>query len=203
MKIICIGRNYSEHAKELNNEVPGDPVVFMKTRSAILLPGKPLYYPEFSDDIHYECELVVKICKNGKYVQQKFARNYYDAVTVGLDFTARDIQQQQKAKGLPWEIAKAFDCSAAVGEFIPISKGMDMNNLNFQLKLNDKVVQDGNSSQMLFNIDRIIEYVTMYFTLNIGDLIFTGTPAGVGPITIYDKLEGFIEGQKLLHVDIR
>jgi 2-keto-4-pentenoate hydratase/2-oxohepta-3-ene-1,7-dioic acid hydratase in catechol pathway len=203
MKIICIGRNYSEHAKELKNEVPTDPVVFIKPKSAILFPEKPLYYPEFSDNVQYECELVFKICKNGKYVQEKFAHNYYNAVTVGIDFTARDLQEKQKAKGLPWEIAKAFDGSAAVGEFIPITKDMDINNIKFHLNQNSKPVQNGNSADMLFSIGRIIEYVTTYFTLNIGDLIFTGTPAGVGPIAIYDKLEGFIEGQKLLHVDIR
>jgi 2-keto-4-pentenoate hydratase/2-oxohepta-3-ene-1,7-dioic acid hydratase in catechol pathway len=203
MKIICIGRNYSEHAKELKNEVPTDPVVFIKPKSAILFPEKPLYYPEFSDNVQYECELVFKICKNGKYVQEKFAHNYYNAVTVGIDFTARDLQEKQKAKGLPWEIAKAFDGSAAVGEFIPITSGMDINNIKFHLNQNSKPVQNGNSADMLFSIGHIIEYVTTYFTLNIGDLIFTGTPAGVGPIAIYDKLEGFIEGQKLLHVDIR
>ena len=203
MKIICIGRNYSEHAKELKNEVPTDPVVFIKPKSAILFPEKPLYYPEFSDNVQYECELVFKICKNGKYVQEKFAHNYYNAVTVGIDFTARDLQDKQKAKGLPWEIAKAFDGSAAVGEFIPITKNIDINNIKFQLNQNSKPVQNGTSADMLFSIGRIIEYVTTYFTLNIGDLIFTGTPAGVGPIAIYDKLEGFIEGQKLLHVDIR
>lgn len=203
MKIICIGRNYGEHAKELNHDVPEEPVVFMKPKSAVLFPGKPLYYPEFSDDIHYECELVVRICKNGKYVQEKFAGKYYDAITVGLDFTARDLQQKQKAKGLPWEIAKAFDGSAAIGDFIPITKEMDIKNINFQLKVNDKIAQTGNSSDMIFTIDKIIEYVSGFFTLNIGDVIFTGTPSGVGPISVYDKLEGYVEGQKLLHVDIR
>lgn len=203
MKIICIGRNYSEHAKELNNAIPEEPVIFMKPKSALLLAGKPLYYPEFTDDLHYECELVVKICKNGKFIQERFARKYYNEVSVGLDFTARDLQQQQKSRGLPWEIAKAFDGSAAVGEFIPITPDMNMDNLRFQLKLNEEVVQDGNSKDMLFNIDQIIEYVSGYFTLNIGDLIFTGTPAGVGPLNVYDTLEGFLEGEKLLEVKIR
>lgn len=203
MKIICIGRNYGEHAKELNHDVPEEPVVFMKPKSAVLFPGKPLYYPEFSDDIHYECELVIRICKNGKYVQEKFANKYYDAITVGLDFTARDLQQKQKAKGLPWEIAKAFDGSAAIGDFIPITKEMDIKNIDFQLKVNDKIAQTGNSADMIFTVDKIIEYVSGFFTLNIGDVIFTGTPAGVGPINVYDKLEGYIGGQKLLHVDIR
>lgn len=203
MKIICIGRNYSEHAKELKNDIPTEPVIFMKPKSAVLFPDKPLYYPEFTDDLHYECELVVKISKNGKYIQEKFAHKYYNAITVGLDFTARDIQQKQKEKSLPWEIAKAFDGSAAIGNFIPFPEGSNINNINFELKLNDKTVQVGNSSDMIFNINQILEYVSQYFTLNIGDVIFTGTPAGVGPVNVYDKLEGFIEGQKLLHVDIR
>ncbi|MBS1772001.1 MAG: fumarylacetoacetate hydrolase family protein [Bacteroidetes bacterium] len=203
MKMICIGRNYAEHAKELNNEVPSDPVIFLKPRSALLFPDKPLYYPEFTDDLHYECELVVKICKNGKYIKEKFAPKYYNEITVGLDFTARDLQQKQKAKGLPWEIAKAFDCSAALGKFIPITPDMNLNNIKFHLKLNDKVVQDGNSADMIFNINKIVEYVSQYFTLNIGDVIFTGTPAGVGPVSVYDKLEGFIGSEKLLDVDIR
>ncbi|OSZ78325.1 2-hydroxyhepta-2,4-diene-1,7-dioate isomerase [Chitinophagaceae bacterium IBVUCB1] len=203
MKIICIGRNYSEHAKELNSEVPTEPVIFMKPKSALLFPEKPLYYPEFSDDIHYECELVVRICKNGKYIQEKYAHKYYNAITVGLDFTARDVQQRQKEKGLPWEIAKAFDGSAALGEFIPIDANTNIDNINFELKLNDRTVQKGNTNEMLFSVHQILEYVSQYFTLNIGDVVFTGTPAGVGPVNVYDKLEGFIEGQKLLHVDIR
>lgn len=203
MKIICIGRNYSEHAKELNNEVPTEPVIFMKGKNAILFPDKPLYYPEFTDDLQYECELVVKINKNGKYIQKKFAHKYYNQVTVGLDFTARDLQQKLKSKGLPWELAKAFDGSAAVGSFVDITPAMNVANLNFQLKLNNTVVQDGYTKDMIFSVDAIIEYVSKFFTLNIGDLIFTGTPAGVGSLTVYDKLEGYLEGQKLLEVDIR
>lgn len=203
MKIICIGRNYSEHTKELNNEVPTEPVIFMKPKSALLFPEKPLYYPEFTDDLQYECELVVRISKNGKYIQEKFASKYYNALSVGLDFTARDVQQRQKEKGLPWEIAKAFDQSAAVGQFIPIEPDMDVNNLNFYLKVNDQIVQKGNSGDMLFSINKIIAYVSIYFTLNIGDLIYTGTPAGVGSLNVYDKLEGYLEDQKLLQVEIR
>lgn len=203
MKIICIGRNYSEHAKELNNEVPTEPVIFMKPKSALLFPEKPLYYPEFTDDLQYECELVVRISKNGKYIQEKFASKYYNAISVGLDFTARDVQQRQKEKGLPWEIAKAFDQSAAVGQFISIEPDMDVNNLNFYLKVNDQIVQKGNSGDMLFSINKIIAYVSIYFTLNIGDLIYTGTPAGVGSLNVYDKLEGYLEDQKLLQVEIR
>ena len=203
MKIICIGRNYAEHAKELNNEVPDEPVIFMKPKNALLIPDKPLYYPEFTDDLQYECELVVKIHKNGKYIQERFARKYYNEISVGIDFTARDLQQRQKAKGLPWEIAKSFDASAAVGSFIALTPDLDLNNIDFELKLNDEPVQHGNSGDMLFSINNIIEHVSKYFTLNIGDLIFTGTPAGVGSLTVYDKLEGYINGEKLLHVDIR
>ncbi|MGN6477094.1 MAG: fumarylacetoacetate hydrolase family protein [Flavipsychrobacter sp.] len=203
MKIICIGRNYAEHAKELNNDVPTEPVIFIKPRTALLFPEKPLYYPEFTDDLQYECELVYKICKNGKYIKEKFAHKYYNAVTVGIDFTARDLQQKLKSKGLPWDLAKAFDGSAAVGEFMPISADMDLDNINFSLKRNGETVQQGNSHDMIFTIDQIIEYVSMYFTLNIGDLIFTGTPAGVGPVNVYDELEGYIADQKLLFVDIQ
>lgn len=203
MKIICIGRNYAEHAKELNNDVPSEPVIFMKPKNALLLPNKPMFYPEFTDDLQYECELVVKVCKNGKYIQSKFAHKYYNEVSVGLDFTARDVQKKLKSKGLPWEISKAFDASAAVGSFVPISKEINIQNLNFELKLNDKTVQTGNTSDMIFTIDDIIEYVSQYITLNIGDLIFTGTPVGVGAVTPYDKLEGYLEGEKLLEVEIR
>jgi 2-keto-4-pentenoate hydratase/2-oxohepta-3-ene-1,7-dioic acid hydratase in catechol pathway len=203
MKIICIGRNYAEHAKELNNDVPEEPVIFMKPKSALLLADKPLYYPEFTDDLHYECEVVVKICKNGKFIQEKFARKYYSEITVGLDFTARDLQQKQKSKGLPWEIAKAFDGSAAVGQWLPITPEMNLGDLHFELKLNDETVQSGHTQDMIFNINKIIEYVSGFFTLNIGDLIFTGTPAGVGPLNVYDKLEGYLENEKLLEVKIR
>jgi 2-keto-4-pentenoate hydratase/2-oxohepta-3-ene-1,7-dioic acid hydratase in catechol pathway len=203
MKIICIGRNYAEHARELNNDVPSDPVIFMKPKTALLMPDKHLYYPEFTDDLQYECELVVKISKNGKYIQEKFARKYYNEISVGLDFTARDLQQRQKEKGLPWEIAKAFDSSAAAGSFVPLNQSMKLDDLHFELKLNDKTVQEGHTRDMIFGVNRIIEYASQFFTLNIGDLIFTGTPAGVGPVNVYDKLEGYLEGQKLLEVNIR
>ncbi|HEY9177626.1 MAG TPA: fumarylacetoacetate hydrolase family protein [Flavipsychrobacter sp.] len=203
MKIICIGRNYADHAKELNNEVPTQPVIFMKPKSALLLPGKPFYYPEFTDNIHYECELVVKICKNGKYIREKFAHKYYDAVTVGIDFTARDLQEQLKAKGLPWELAKAFDGSAVVGEFISITPDIDLNNLQFELHKNGERVQAGDTKNMIYTINEILEFVSQYISVNIGDLIFTGTPAGVGAITVYDKLDGYLGGEQLLHVDIR
>ena len=203
MKIICIGRNYSEHAKEMNSESPKEPILFLKPKNALLLADKPLYYPEFTDDLHYECELVIKINKNGKYIQEKFARKYYNEVTVGIDFTARDLQQRLKEKGLPWEISKSFDGSAAVGQFIPLTEEKRINDLNFSLKLNDQVVQKGYSGDMTFQVNKIIEYPSRFFTLNIGDLIFTGTPAGVGPVNVYDKLECFLEDQKVLEVNIR
>jgi len=203
MKIICVGRNYADHAKELKNDVPTEPVIFMKPKGALLLPTKPLYYPEFTKDLHYECEVVVRICKNGKFIQEKFANKYYDEVTLGIDFTARDVQEQQKKKGLPWEIAKAFDGSAAVGAFTLLGEGVDINNLAFQLKKNNETVQEGNTSDMLFTVDKIITYVSKFFTINIGDLIFTGTPAGVGPVAVNDKLEGYMLGKKVLEAEIR
>jgi acylpyruvate hydrolase len=203
MKILCIGRNYADHAKELQNDVPKEPVIFMKPKSALLLPEKPLYYPEFTDDLQYECEVVIRINKNGKFIQEKFARKYYEEVTLGIDFTARDLQREQQKKGLPWEIAKAFDGSAAVGKFVPITAETDVNNLAFQLKLNGETVQDGHTRDMLFPVDKIIAYVSQYFTINIGDLIFTGTPAGVGQVMGGDKLEGILQGNKVLEVDVR
>ncbi len=203
MKIICVGRNYAEHAKELNNEVPKEPVIFIKPKAAMLLPEKPLYYPEFTDDLQYECEVVVKICKNGKHIQEKFANKYYDQVTLGIDFTARDLQNNLKSKGLPWEISKGFDGSAAVGTFSPITGETNMRNLSFQLKQNGETVQDGNSRDMIFSIDRVIAYVSKFFTINIGDMIFTGTPSGVGAVNPGDKLEGILQGSKVLEVEIR
>ena len=203
MKIICIGRNYADHAKELKNDLPAEPVIFMKPKNALLLPTKPLYYPDFTKDLHYECEVVVKLCKNGKFIQEKYAHKYYDEISLGIDFTARDVQDQQKKKGLPWEIAKAFDGSAAVGNFVPLNETTVLMDLDFQLKLNDNVVQDGHTRDMIFPIDDIIAYVSRYFTLNIGDLIFTGTPAGVGPVKVDDKLEGYLQGNKVLEVIIK
>ena len=203
MKIICVGRNYAEHAKELNNDIPKEPVIFMKPKGALLLPEKPLYYPEFTDDLQYECEVVVKICKNGKHIQEKFANKYYDQVTLGIDFTARDLQNDLKKKGLPWEIAKGFDGSAAVGAFVPITVETDVHNLAFQLKKNDETVQDGHTRNMLFSVDKIIAYVSKFFVINIGDMIYTGTPAGVGPVQPGDKLEGILQGNKVLEVEIK
>lgn len=200
MKIICIGRNYAEHAKELKNEVPDKPVLFLKPQTALLKDNKPFYHPEWSSDIHYEAELVLKVSKQGKYIEEKFAHKYYNEVTVGIDFTARDLQSQQKAKGLPWEIAKAFDNSAAVGSFAPLT---DKRPVLFSLNLNGTQVQHGTTDDMLFSFDKIIAYASQFFTLQLGDLIYTGTPAGVGPVKIGDRLEGFLEGNKVLDFEIK
>lgn len=203
MKIICIGRNYTEHITELKNERPTEPVVFMKPDSAILLKQHPFVIPEFSSDIHHEIEIVVKINKVGKYIEPKFAHKYYEEVTVGIDFTARDLQSKLKEKGLPWEKAKAFDGSAVVGEFLDKSQFSSLENLTFELTNNNKTVQKGNSSFMLWQIDELIAYVSQYFTLKIGDLIFTGTPAGVAAVAEDDVLEGFLEGQKLFRIQVK
>jgi 2-keto-4-pentenoate hydratase/2-oxohepta-3-ene-1,7-dioic acid hydratase in catechol pathway len=203
MKIICVGRNYAEHAKELGNAVPEAPVLFMKAKNALLQPGRAFYYPEFSKDVHYEAELVVKICKNGKHVAEKFARKYYEQITVGLDFTARDLQQKQKEKGLPWEIAKAFDDSAVVGQFVVIPEGQNVQDYHFELRKNGAVVQQGHAADMLTTIDKVIAYASTFFSLNTGDLLFTGTPAGVGPIAVGDRLEGFLEGKPVLDIFVK
>jgi 2-keto-4-pentenoate hydratase/2-oxohepta-3-ene-1,7-dioic acid hydratase in catechol pathway len=203
MKIICIGRNYSEHAKEMNAQVPEAPVFFMKPDTALLKDNAPFYHPDFSSDIHHELELVVKISKAGKHIQAQFAHNYFNEISVGIDFTARDIQANCKAKGLPWEIAKAFDNSAPIGKFLPVSKFNGMNNLSFSLLKNGHQVQQGNSSDMLFNIDQIIEYVSKFVTLKVGDLIYTGTPAGVSAVKIGDVLEASLEGETLLKFEIK
>ncbi|MBS1614760.1 MAG: fumarylacetoacetate hydrolase family protein [Bacteroidetes bacterium] len=203
MKIICVGRNYSEHAKELGNAIPEVPILFMKARNALLQPERAFYYPEFSKDIHYEAELVIRICKNGKHIAEKFAHRYYDQCSIGIDFTARDLQQQQKAKGLPWEIAKAFDSSAAVGTFVPIPAEKGVQDLGFELSKNGSIVQHGYTGDMLHSVHQIIAYSSTFFSLNTGDLLFTGTPSGVGPIAVGDVLEGWLEGEKLLHLDIR
>lgn len=203
MKIICVGRNYAEHAKELGNAVPEAPVLFMKAKNALLQPGRSFYYPDFSKDIHYEAELVVKICKNGKHIAEKFARKYYNQITVGIDLTARDLQQKQKEKGLPWEIAKAFDDSAAVGTFTEIAERTNVQDYRFELRKNAQVVQQGWAGDMLNSIDKVIAYASSFFSLNIGDLIFTGTPAGVGPVAVSDRLEGFLEGERVLTLDVK
>ena len=203
MKIICIGRNYIDHAKELNNAVPEKPVFFMKPDTALLLKHNPFFYPSFSNNVQYETELVVKIDRNGKHVEEKFAHKYYSEIGIGIDFTARDLQAEAKKKGLPWEIAKAFDQSAPVGEFIHKEKLTALNNINFSLKINGKVRQQGNSNDMIFTFDHIIAYVSQFITLRTGDLIFTGTPKGVGPIKIDDHFEAFIEDQKLLEFNVK
>ncbi len=193
MKIICIGRNYAEHARELNNPVPtAAPVVFMKPPSALLVNEKPFYYPDFTKDLHHELEIVLKICKNGKSVQPEFASGYYEEIGLGIDFTARDVQEELKKKGHPWEIAKGFDNSAVLGKFVPLEKVNNDGNIEFQLKKNGEVVQHGNTRDLLFTFDQLIVYVSKYFKLLQGDLIFTGTPAGVGPVQPGDLLEGFI-----------
>jgi len=197
MKIICIGRNYTEHAKELNNPVPEKPVFFMKPDSALLLKNRHFFIPEFSNDVHHEIELVVRINRLGKHIEKQFAHRYYNEIGLGVDFTARDIQKECKAKGLPWEISKAFDHSAVLSNFKKKSELGNLTNLNFELLKNNKVVQSGNSGDMLFQIDELIEYLSQYVTLKIGDLIYTGTPAGVGPVKINDHLIGKLEGETM------
>jgi 2-keto-4-pentenoate hydratase/2-oxohepta-3-ene-1,7-dioic acid hydratase in catechol pathway len=203
MKLICIGRNYTDHIKELENEKPTDPVVFLKPDTAILLKKQPFFIPDFSDEVHHEVEVLVKINKVGKLIDKKFAHKYYDEIGLGIDFTARDLQTQLKAKGLPWEKAKAFDGSAVIGKWLPKTQFHDINNMSFSLKKNDEVVQQGNTELMLWKIDELIEYVSKYFTLKIGDIIFTGTPAGVGKIFANDRLTGYIENEALFSIKIK
>jgi len=204
MKIICVGRNYAAHAKELNNKVEDEPVIFLKPETALILPRQPFFYPSFSSDVHYECELVVRICKVGKNISEKFAHRYYNEVTLGIDFTARDLQSKLKAKGLPWELAKGFDGSAPVGRFIDKNQlNKPVNDLNFQLMVNREIRQSGHTANMLFHVDRIISFVSSYYTLKIGDLIFTGTPEGVGPVKPGDHLEAILEGNSVLQVHVR
>lgn len=203
MKIFCVGRNYADHAKELKNDVPDEPVIFMKPKSALLQPHTPFYYPEFTNELHYECELVLRIAKNGKYIQEKFANKYYDAITVGIDFTARDIQSELKQKGLPWEKAKAWDNSAVVGKWVPLSGLKNKDAINFTMHKNKETVQSGNSADMLFDFDYIVSYISSFFSINIGDLIFTGTPAGVGEAVVGDELEGFLEEQSLFALEVK
>jgi acylpyruvate hydrolase len=198
MKIIAIGRNYAEHAKELNNPVPTVPVIFMKPDTALLKENKPFYHPDFSEDIHHEIEIVLKISKEGKHVGENFAAAYFDEIGLGVDFTARDIQQKHKEKGLPWELAKAFDGSAPVSNFVPKSKFPDLYNLNFKLDINGHTRQQGNTKDLLFSFERIITFVSKYITLKKGDLIFTGTPQGVGKVNVGDHLEGYLENDKML-----
>ncbi len=198
MKIFCIGRNYIDHAKELNNPVPSEPLVFMKPPTALVVNNKPFYYPDFTQELHYEGELVLRICKNGRSVRPEFAHRYYDAVAFGIDFTARDLQQRLKQKGHPWEIAKAFDGSAPISVWIPLAELPNPRDICFQLKKNGAVVQEGCTRNLIFPFDTLIVHLSRYFTLQRGDMVFTGTPAGVGPVVIGDVLEGFIEGRQML-----
>ena len=203
MKIICIGRNYADHIEELENERPKEPVVFLKPDTTIGQRNTPFYIPDFSSDVHHEIEIIVKINRIGKHIQEQFAHKYYDQISVGIDFTARDLQTQLKAKGLPWEKAKAFDGAAVLGKWLPKKEFKDLQNLNFELTKNDASVQRGHTRLMLYTIDQLIAYVSQFFTLKIGDILFTGTPAGVGAVQENDRLEGFLEGQKLLDLKIK
>ena len=202
MKIICIGRNYTKHIEELDNEKPKEPVIFMKPDSAVLLKNNPFIIPPFSEDIHYEVEILVKINRIGKFIEQKYAHKYYDEIGLGIDFTARDLQSRLKEKGLPWEKAKAFDGSAVIGKFYT-KDTFDLENIKFQLYQNDELVQDGESSHMLWKIDELIAYVSQYFTLKIGDVIFTGTPAGVGQVQPNDELRGILEGKEMFQIKVK
>ena len=202
MKVICVGRNYQEHAKELNNEIPQEPVLFLKPDTAVIRSGSELYIPEFTKELHHEVEVLVKISKVGKYIQPEFAENYFTEIGLGIDFTARDLQNRLKSSGLPWEKAKAFDNSALVGEFFP-KENFDLKNLNFSLQKNGKIQQQGNISDMIFTIPQLISHISQFFTLKVGDLIFTGTPSGVSKVEENDHLEGFLEGKKNFEVLIK
>jgi 2-keto-4-pentenoate hydratase/2-oxohepta-3-ene-1,7-dioic acid hydratase in catechol pathway len=203
MKIICVGRNYAEHIEELKNSVPKNPILFLKPDTAILLKKQPFFIPDFSDQIHYEVEVLVKINRIGKYIDRKYAHKYYDEIGLGIDFTARDLQSHLKDKGLPWEKAKAFDGSAVIGNFVSKTKFSNVNNINFSLKRNDEVVQSGNTLLMQWKIDTLIEYISKYFTLKIGDIIFTGTPSGVGKVISDDILVGFLEEEEMFSIKVK
>ena len=198
MKIICIGRNYIDHAKELNNPVPAKPVFFMKPDSALVIKNRPFFYPDFSNDVHHEIEIVIKINRLGRSIEEKFADRYFSEIALGVDFTARDLQAECKKKGLPWEIAKGFDYSAPLSEFIPIEELGDIHDLPFHLDINGETVQDGSTKDQIFSYEKVIAYVSKFMTLKTGDLIYTGTPAGVGPVKLGDRLEGFIGDRKML-----
>jgi len=203
MKIICLARNYVAHARELNNPLPEKPMFFMKHENSIVRGNKPFYYPDFSSDIHYELELVLKISRVGKNIEKKFAHRYYDEIGLGIDFTARDLQTQARENGAPWEIAKAFDYSAPLSDFLPVSEFEDVNNLSFRLEINGNIVQEGNAGLMIFPVDVQIAYISKFITLKTGDLLFTGTPAGIGPVKIGDRLEAFLEGRKMMDFYIK
>lgn len=203
MKIICVGRNYAEHIRELSNEQPDDPVIFLKPETAVPLKNEPFFYPDFSTDIHHEVEVLVKINRVGKNIDEKFAHKYYDEIGVGIDFTARDVQSKLKAKGLPWELAKAFNGSAPISPFIPKTDFSDLNNINFRLDVNGETRQQGNTSLMLFKIDYLIAFVSRYFLLQKGDVLFTGTPKGVGPVQVGDTLTAYLEDRKMLEIGVK
>ncbi|MBB6682725.1 fumarylacetoacetate hydrolase family protein [Aequorivita sp. 609] len=203
MKIICVGRNYTEHIKELDNVVPDEPILFLKPDSAILLKKQPFYIPEFTNEVHHEVEVLVKINRIGKHIDRKFAHKYYDEIGLGIDFTARDLQKKLKSDGLPWEKAKAFDGSAVIGNFISKNEIEDIDDLPFSLKRNGEVVQQGSTKQMMWKIDALIENTSKYFTLKIGDVIFTGTPSGVGPVSVDDVLQGYIEEKEMFSIKIK
>ncbi|MEN8158089.1 MAG: fumarylacetoacetate hydrolase family protein [Bacteroidota bacterium] len=203
MKIICIGRNYVDHAKELNNVVPEKPVFFLKPDSALVISNRPFFYPDFSSNVHHELEVVIRINRLGRSIEERFADRYFNEIALGVDFTARDLQDEMKKKGLPWEIAKGFDYSAPVSKFFPLSKFKEIHDLSFRLDLNGKTVQDGTTAHMIFSFEQIIAYVSRFMTLKTGDLIFTGTPAGVGPVAVNDRLEAYLEGEKLMDFPVK
>ena len=203
MKIICIGRNYIDHAKELNSPVPEKPIFFMKPDSALVIRNRPFFYPDFSSNVHHEIEVVLKISRLGRSIEEKFASRYYSEIGLGVDFTARDLQNEYKDKGLPWEISKGFDYSAPVSKFFPVSGFGDIHKLNFRLDVNGKTVQKGNTSEMIFSFEKLISYVSIFMTLKTGDLIYTGTPAGVGPVKIGDRLEAYLEDKKIMDFPVK
>ncbi|NCI47262.1 fumarylacetoacetate hydrolase family protein [Sediminibacterium soli] len=203
MKIFCVGRNYADHAKELGNAVPEEPVIFMKPKTALLQANSPFYYPEFTNELHYEAEIVLRIAKNGRYIHPDQAEKYFDAFTIGIDFTARDIQAELKKKGLPWEKAKAWDNSAIVGKWVPLTPENRKTPITFSLQKNRETVQNGSSEQMIFSFNTLVAHISQYFSLNIGDLIYTGTPAGVGECVTNDLLEGFYEKEKMFSLEIK
>lgn len=203
MKILAIGRNYVEHIKELNNETPDEPVIFSKPDTALLKDNEPFYFPDYTTDIHHEVEIILRICKEGKSIDEKFASGYYDAIGLGIDFTARDLQSKAKAKGLPWTLAKGFNGSAPVSKFFPKEQFADMKNINFKLELNGNAVQEGNTSLMMYSFEAIISYISKFITLKTGDIIFTGTPKGVGPVKIGDRLKGYLESEVVLDFEVK
>lgn len=203
MKIICVGRNYVEHAKELNNPVPDEPLIFFKPDTSVLRNNKDFYYPDFTQDLHFECEMVVRIAREGKFIQEKFVRDYIDGVGVGIDLTARDVQSKAKSKGWPWTLAKGFNDAAPVSNFLPIEDFPDLQKVNFRCDINGETRQEGNTAHMIFQVDTLIAYISKFITVKKGDLIFTGTPKGVGPLKVDDHIEAYLEGQKLMDFHVR